>query len=310
MAFLDATDLTQSFGSRQVLGGLTFAIERGEVYGLVGPNGAGKTTTINIVCNLLVPDHGHVRLGGDPVSSRTRSKMGIGTQDIALYRDLTCTQNLEFFGKLYGLRGSHLGQRVAECLTAVALDDRDATVASHLSGGMQRRLHVAVALLHQPQLLILDEPTVGLDLESRRQTWELIGSLARHGSAVLLTTHHLEEAEVLCNRIGILHDGRLGAEGTMTQLRQLVAAAELADVVADDLEGVRRCARALGWTHRQSSGSITLWLPERLSLEEVAGRLAGVALRSLSLRPVRLEDVFREVTRQTPHPLSGTAAPE
>jgi ABC-2 type transport system ATP-binding protein len=296
MAFFEVADLTKSFGTRQVLNGLSFHMERGEVYGLVGPNGAGKTTTINVLCGLLAPDSGSVRWNGGPLGDRARSQMGIASQEIALYRDLTCAENLRFFAALYGLDRARRATRTAECLRAVALDDRADTRVGQLSGGMQRRLHVALALLHEPKLLVLDEPTVGLDMESRHDAWELIRGLAKGGSTILLTTHQLDEAESLSGRIGILHEGRLVAEGSMEQLRHRVAAAELAVIVAPTLEDVRRRAVEQGLTYRHTPGGLTVWLPERAPLEAVAQRFAGIPLRSLSLRPVGLADVFAEVT--------------
>ncbi len=301
MGVVDAIDLAKSFGERRVLSGLTFSVERGEVYGLVGPNGAGKTTTINILCGLLTPDGGRVSLRGHPLRHRAGRHVGIATQEVALYRDLTCRQNLAFFATLYGLRGPLRAERVGECLRAVALEGRASTLASRLSGGMQRRLHVAIAMLHRPELLILDEPTVGLDLESRQRTWDLIRSLARGGGGVLVTTHQLEEAEALCDRIGILHAGGLVAEGTMTELRRRIPAAELAVIEADDLDAVCRRAAELELTYRRSLTAVTAWLPERDALETVAGKFRGIALRSLTLRPVGLGEIFAEAT--------GTAGP-
>jgi len=296
MRFLQVSDLVKSFGDRTVLSGLTFGIERSEVYGLVGPNGAGKTTTINVLCSVLAPDRGGVYLDGVPVTDAARRRLGVATQEISLYADLTCRQNLSFFATVYGRSGLARSTRVNDCLSAVGLEERGDTLVSELSGGMRRRLHVGVAMLHEPELLVLDEPTVGLDLESRRQLWDLIRALASAGSTVLVTTHQLEEAEALCHRIGILQTGRLVAEGTMDELRRHIPAAELAVISAPDLDRVCRRAAELGFQFRRSLTSVSVWLPERYSLERVAGDFGGVALTSLALKPVGLEEIFAEVT--------------
>lgn len=296
MPFLDVEQLVKSFGSRRALGGLSFSVEPGEVYGLVGPNGAGKTTTINVICNLLRPDAGRVTLDREPCGDRTRTGIGIASQEVALYRDLTCAQNLEFFGGLYGLRGRDLAARVTACLRAVDLEERRESLVSSLSGGMQRRLHIAIAILHEPRLLILDEPTVGLDLEARHRVWGMIRGVESEGRATLLTTHHLEEAERLCGRIGILSEGRLAAEGTMAELRALIPAAELALIEAGELSAVRQRARELGLTYRDANAAVVVWLPERVELEKVAAHFRGIELRSLSLKPVGLEEIYAEIT--------------
>lgn len=296
MTFLDVRQLRKSFNGQRALSGLSFCVERGEVYGLVGPNGAGKTTTINIICGLLAADDGVVNVDGDPPTAATRRRLGITPQAIALYRDLTAEGNLSFFAGLYGLNRRARRRRVAECLRTVGLEERAASRVEELSGGMQRRLHIAVALLHEPPLIILDEPTVGLDLEARRRVWDVIRGLAIEGRAILLTTHHLEEAEFLCTRIGVMADGRLAAEGPMEELRALIPAAQLAVIEAADLGAVRQRAADRGLECRSAAGAVTVWLPRVADLDEVAGYFSGIPLRSLSLKRVGLEEVFAEVT--------------
>jgi ABC-2 type transport system ATP-binding protein len=289
--------VSKAFGARRVLSALSFAIDRGEVYGLVGPNGAGKTTLINIACSVIAPETGSVTINGQPVTPDTHARVGVASQDVALYRDLTSQQNLEFFASIYGLTGEHRAQRVATCLRDVGLEERAHTIISLLSGGMRRRLHIAAAMLHEPDLLILDEPTVGLDLESRHRIWSVVRSAARRSGSVLVTTHQLEEAEALCHRIGILHQGRLVAEGSMAELRQHIAAAELAVIDAEDLDAVRARADELGLTHRPALAALAVWLPERQSLDRVAALFSGIALRSVTLKPVGLEEVVAELTK-------------
>jgi len=297
MAYLDVQQLEKSFGNRLALTGMSFTVDRGEVYSLVGPNGAGKTTTINIICSLLTENAGRVTLDGAPIDASARSCIGIAPQEIALYRDLTCAQNLEFFAGLYGLRGSARTARVSDCLRTVGLEDRADSITSDLSGGMKRRLHIAVTMLHEPPLMILDEPTVGLDLEARHRVWDVVRGLRSEGRAILLTTHHLQEAEVLSTRIGIVAAGQVVAEGSIEELRSLIPAAELAVVESDDTAAVRRRAEGRGLTCRDAGSRVTVWLPRKAELEEVAGYFRGIPLASLTLKPVGLEEVYAETVK-------------
>jgi ABC-2 type transport system ATP-binding protein len=289
--------LKKSFGDVPVLAGLDFGIASGEVYGLLGPNGAGKTTCINIICGLLAADGGSVRLAGRAPDEGDRREIGVVPQEIALYRQLTCLENLTFFASAYGVGKEQRRERAELCLEAVGLGDRADDLVATLSGGMHRRLNVAVGLIHEPLLLILDEPTVGLDLEARQRAWELIETLRKAGTTILLTTHYLEEAEALCNRIGIITSGRIAAEGSMAELRGLIPAAELAIVHADDPRAIERRAESLDLEYRTVGDAVTVWLPERHNLERVAEDFGGLAVRSLSVRPVGLEQVYQEVTR-------------
>jgi ABC-2 type transport system ATP-binding protein len=295
MAYLSVEDLDVAFDDRTVLDGMAFEVDRGEVYGLIGPNGAGKSTSINVVCDLLRPRRGSVTIDGRSHETASRRALGVVPQELAVYRDLTALQNLEFFGAVYGLSPADRRERANKYLEAVGLTERADSLVSELSGGMQRRLHLAAALLHEPPLLIFDEPTVGLDLEVRQSIWDLISDLKRSGRAILLSTHHLEEAELLCSRIGIMHGGRIVAEGTLEELRGLIPAAEAAVVESQDLEAVRARARRLGVSFRDGHDSVVLWLPTRANLREVAEQLGGVPLTSVRVRSVSLTDVVREV---------------
>ena len=205
--------------------GVSFEIAEGETYGLLGPNGAGKTTTISMVCGLLARDAGDVTLDGTPIDvGAVAAKAGIGyvPQDLALYPDLTARENLEFFGRLYGLQGARLRSRIAEVLETVGLTARAGDRTDKYSGGMQRRLNIGIGLLHQPRLLLLDEPTVGVDPQSRNAILESIAALGKSGMAILYTTHYMEEAERLCDRVGIIDAGEIRAEGTQRELVALI----------------------------------------------------------------------------------------
>lgn len=294
---LKIDSLFKSYGQRAVLQNLALQIAPGEIYGLLGPNGAGKTTTINIICNLLKPDRGRVLIDGQPASEQTKSLIGIAPQENLLYRQLSCAENLHFFGRIYGLHGKRLQQRVAACLAAVHLSDRANSVVETLSGGMQRRMNVAIALVHQPKLVILDEPTTGLDIEARYDIWELIRQLQQQGITVLLTTHLLDEAERLANRIGILKQGRIVAEGSLSELRQYVPAQEI--LILETPTPDRAIERAIqqGFTYRHYGSELAFWLPEHLELKTLIDRFDGIELESIARQPVRLEHIYLEVTQ-------------
>ncbi len=213
--------LTRRFGERVAVDDVSFGIAPGETYGLLGPNGAGKTTTIRMVCGLLRRDAGSVHVGDLTVDARSlaaKARIGYVPQDVALYPDLTARENLEFVGRLYGLRNKLLHERVREVLALVDLSERDADRVDSFSGGMKRRLNIAAGLLHRPLLLVLDEPTVGVDPQSRHAILESVRSLGEQGMAILYTTHYMEEADRVCDRVGIIDRGRLVAEGTRREL--------------------------------------------------------------------------------------------
>jgi ABC-2 type transport system ATP-binding protein len=295
---LKIDQLTKSYGPQLALQGLSLTISQGEIYGLLGANGAGKTTTINILCHLLAADSGTVTINGQPLSEQTKRWIGVAPQETLLYRGLTCAENLRFFGKLYGLRQVHLRQRVQDCLEAVGLRDRANALAETLSGGMQRRLSLAIALMHQPKLLILDEPTTGLDVEARYELWSLIRRLQTEGTTILLTTHLLDEAERLCHRIGILKQGRLLAEGTLAELRQHIAAQEI--VLIKTLQEAQAIARAesIGLEQRRYGGELAFWLPQSLELQAVMRWFDGIPIDSIARQPVSLEHIYLEVIQK------------
>ncbi|MBF2074244.1 MAG: ABC transporter ATP-binding protein [Synechococcales cyanobacterium C42_A2020_086] len=294
---LHIENLCKSYGNRPVLQNLSLHIAPGDVYALLGPNGAGKTTTINIICNLLKPDRGSVRINGLPVSEQTKRLIGIAPQENLLYKVLSCQENLRFFGQLYGLRGRLLEQRVQQCLEAVNLLDRSKSPVETLSGGMQRRMNIAVALVHQPKLVVMDEPTTGLDIEARYEIWELIRQLQRQGITVLLTTHLLDEAERLATCIGILKQGQIAAEGSLATLRQQLPAQEVLLVQSPEPEKAIERGRAQGFIPRRYGSDLAFWLPEHLELKDIIERFDGIELESIGRHPVRLEHIYLEVTQ-------------
>jgi ABC-2 type transport system ATP-binding protein len=215
---LQVQDLVRRFGDNLAVDRVSFQIAPGETYGLLGPNGAGTTTTISMIAGLLSADAGSVAILGEPLTSGRKTLIGLVPQDIALYPDLSALENLRFFGKLQNMSGATLAGRIGEVLEVVGLTDRAKDHIDTYSGGMKRRANIAVGLLHEPRLLILDEPTVGVDPQSRNSILESVAALGGSGMAVLYTTHYMEEAERLCDRVGIIDSGRLIAEGTRDEL--------------------------------------------------------------------------------------------
>jgi len=223
-AAIQVEDLHHAYGAVTAVNGISFEVGAGECFGLLGPNGAGKTTTIQAIVGALRPDRGRVTILGedDPTRPAVRSRIGVVPQSVALYAELTGEENLAFFGKLYGLSGARLKERVDATLTLAGLNDRRKDRASTYSGGMQRRLNLVCGLIHDPQVILMDEPTVGVDPQSRNLIFENIESLKRLGRTVLYTTHYMEEAERLCDRVAIVDHGKVLAIDRVDALLRLV----------------------------------------------------------------------------------------
>jgi ABC-2 type transport system ATP-binding protein len=302
---LEVRDLHKRYGDLVAVRGVSFHIREGETYGLLGPNGAGKTTTISMVCGLLASDEGEVTLDGTRIDvGATAAKAGIGyvPQELAIYPDLTAKENLQFFGRLYGLGGAHLRARISDVLELIGLAERANDRTDRYSGGMQRRLNIGIGLLHQPRLLLLDEPTVGVDPQSRNAILESIATLGREGMAILYTTHYMEEAERLCDRIGIIDGGEIRAEGTQ---KELVALIGQRDTVHLALTGnVIAASRAAGAVRGVASAAAKG--DELEVLTQDAGRVlprlldavesAGAHVRGVDIVQPDLEAVFLHLT--------------
>ncbi len=234
---IEVHELVKKYGSHRAVDGLTFSIEKGELFGLLGPNGAGKTTTINVLATLLPGDGGRASIGGFDVAneaSAVRQLIGVVPQEIALYTDLTARDNLDFWGRLYGLGGKALRSRVDELLEMADLVAQAGQKVEDYSGGMKRRLNLVVGLIHAPEVLFLDEPTVGIDAHARSRILELIAHLSSDGLTVIYTTHYLEEAEQLCDRIGVIDQGRMVALGDKEQLISQIGDADLVRFFLDE----------------------------------------------------------------------------
>jgi linearmycin/streptolysin S transport system ATP-binding protein len=302
---LACADLRKRFGDRVAVDGVGFEIRPGETYGLLGPNGAGKTTTISMICGLLPADGGEVLVAGrrvDPHATAARAAIGFVPQEIAIYPDLTARENLRFFGRLYGLSGKALDHRCDEVLEIVDLADRADERTEHYSGGMKRRLNIGLGLLNLPELLVLDEPTVGVDPQSRNAILGSVERFGEQGMAVLYTTHYMEEAERLCDRIGIVDQGELKAEGTRGELVALVGEHDRVRLAGSGtLDAAAAACEALPavQTASVSDGSLDLivdgargMLPELLAVATAA----GAAVKSVDVEEPDLEAVFLQLT--------------
>ena len=297
--------LRKAFGERLAVDDVGFEIGPGETYGLLGPNGAGKTTTISIVCGLLARDAGRVRLHGRELDTSTvdvKAAIGYVPQEIAIYPDLTARENLRFFGRLYDLSGAELDARIDRILGMVGLADRANERTDAFSGGMKRRLNIGLGMLNEPSLLLLDEPTVGVDPQSRNAILDAVEGLATEGMAVLYTTHYMEEAERLCDRVGILDEGQLKAEGTR---RELIAMVGEHDRLRIEAEGDLRAASAAAAAVPGVAEAVTRDGAIELLARDVRGSLAqivhaidgaGVGIASMEVEEPNLEAVFLHVT--------------
>jgi ABC-2 type transport system ATP-binding protein len=303
---LSVRGLRKSFGARRAVDGVGFTITASEIYGLLGPNGAGKTTTISMIAGILTRDAGQITIDGIDIDagSPARALIGIVPQAIALYLDLTGRENLDFWGRMYDLNGAALHHAIENALEAVGLTQRADEIVSTYSGGMQRRLNLACGVLHQPKLLILDEPTVGVDPQSRSAIFDLIERMRDQGAAILYTTHYMEEAERLCARIGIIDGGRLIAEGTRAQLVASLAQdtrIEIGFGAGDSLERAARIVGSVEGVHMASAQDNRLpivadhganRLPALLSTLLNAGMIAD----NVRVVEPNLEDVFLKMT--------------
>jgi len=218
---IEVQHLVKTFGKHGAVKDVSFTIGKGEIFGLLGPNGAGKSTTINMMCGYLEPTSGDTLIDGQSITREPRKvkrMIGVVPQEIALYNDLNSLENLEFFGEIYGLSSQERKERAQALLHFVGLYDRRKEPVKNFSGGMQRRINMAIALVHQPAFLMMDEPTVGVDPQSREHIFDTIEQLRDQGTTILYTTHYMEEAERLCNRIAIMDEGQIVALGTLEQL--------------------------------------------------------------------------------------------
>ena len=297
--------LVKRYGDLRAVDGVSFEVRKGELYGLLGPNGAGKTTTMSILSGLLEPDEGRVffdgvELASDPI--RVKAQLGVVPQETALYDSLSARENLSFWAGLYGLAGAERDRAVDRVLDQVGLTGRAKDQVRTYSGGMKRRLNLALGLVHGPRAVLMDEPTVGIDPQARANILEAVRAVAAAGTTVVYTTHYLEEAETLCDRVAIIDHGRILAEGTVDELKRRVGEKEILTVSGGfEVEEARAKLAALPGVQvvAAAPGKIVLSVAGagKAALDALAGVLAsGLDLDGVEIQPPSLNSVFLDLT--------------
>ena len=306
-AILHVQNLVKNYGDFKAVKGVSFDIEEGEIFSLLGPNGAGKTTTISMLSTLFTPTSGDATIGGHSITKDpmdVRGIIGVVPQDLALYEDLTARENLIFWGQMYNLSGKALTTRVDEVLEQIGLTDKAKDRVKTYSGGMKRRVNIGVGLLHKPRLLFMDEPTVGIDPQSRRAILDTVKDLNNQGMTLLYTTHYMEEAEELSHRVGIIDHGEMIAIGTQKELTQQVGEAETlilhvgenddSESLAKTLKDIQGVQQATAVDHEVS---VVCAEAEDVLAEVVTmANDRGIKIRSIDIREPNLEAVFLHLT--------------
>ncbi len=306
MNAIEVRNLSRRFGSFVAVNDISFDVRAGEIFGFLGSNGAGKSTTIRMLCGLLRPSAGTAIVGGIDVTQDpegVKRRIGYMSQRFSLYEKLTVDQNITFFGGIYGLAGDRLATRRAFVLDMAGLRGRENTLTGELSAGWRQRLALGCAILHEPPIVFLDEPTGGVDPLSRRQFWRLIDDLSRSGVAVLVTTHYLDEAEH-CHRIAIIQAGRLAAHGTVKELKAIFASRPILEVRAAEPVAAMRALDDMAEVEKTSIFGTAVHAVLRsadVTPEAIAARLASAGLPPVSCTVVEpsLEDVFLDVAERT-----------
>ena len=306
-SILEIHNLVKNYGDFAAVKGISFDIHKGEIFSLLGPNGAGKTTTINMVSTLFEPTSGDALIGGHSVTKapmQVRQMIGVVPQELALYEDLTAQENLMFWGQMYGLSGKSLKHRIDEVLDQIGLTERASHRIKTYSGGMKRRVNIGVGLLHKPELLFMDEPTVGIDPQSRRAILETVKDLNRLGMTVLYTTHYMEEAQELSDRVGIIDHGELIALGTQAELTKQVGETDtliLHFAEGEDVSGLVDSLRELPGVIQVDASDHAISVITASADDLLAGGVtrtndAGVKIKSLDVKEPNLEAVFLHLT--------------
>ncbi len=304
---LESQNLVKSYGDFTAVKGITFDIKEGEIFSLLGPNGAGKTTTISMLSTLYAPTSGDAIIGGHSITKEpmaVKQVIGVVPQDLALYEDLTAKENLIFWGQMYGLGGKSLNSRVDEVLEQIGLVDKAKNRVKTYSGGMKRRVNIGVGLLHKPRLLFMDEPTVGIDPQSRRAILDTVKDLNKQGMTVLYTTHYMEEAQELSNRVGIIDHGELIALGTQDELTRQVGETETLILHIGENEDPEALAKAVSAVEGVQKADVTdhqvsvITADAKDILAAVVSKAneRGLKIRSIDIREPNLEAVFLHLT--------------
>jgi len=304
---LEVKELVKKYGDFTAVNGISFDIKEGEIFSLLGPNGAGKTTTISMLSTLYVPTSGEATIGGHSVTKEqmaVRNLIGVVPQELALYEDLSARENLVFWGQMYGLSGKSLKTRVDEVLEQIGLTEKAKDRVKTYSGGMKRRVNIGVGLLHKPKLLFMDEPTVGIDPQSRRAILDSVKDLNKNGMTVLYTTHYMEEAAELSDRVGIIDHGELIALGTQAELTKQVGQMETLILHVgenDDPEALAAAIRTLKMVRKAdvTDHTVTVIVPkaeEALAPAVTKANELGIKIHSVDIREPNLEAVFLHLT--------------
>lgn len=305
MRLIEAKSLRKEYKKTAAVDNVDLSIEEGEVFGLLGPNGAGKSTTISMISGLVAPTGGSIILKGEDVTrnpAKVKALLGLVPQDIALYPTLTARENLFFWGKMYSLSGALLAERVKIGLEQAGLADRAGDRIDTYSGGMKRRINIAAALLHKPEFLIMDEPTVGIDPQSRSHILETVLALNKEGITVLYTSHYMEEVEYLCSRVAIMDRGKIIAVGTKDELKKMVGDADRVEVVVSEVtDRMLEEIRGISGVTKAEATDHTVTVLVKDGHEKAAGILdiashAGAMVRSVSVEEPNLESVFLKLT--------------
>ena len=305
---LSLRGLGKDFGSRTAVGTVDLEVVRGECLGLLGPNGAGKTTTISMACGVVTPTRGAVAIGGTDLATDPRAakrKLGLVPQDLALYDELSAIQNLRYFGALYGLAGGALAEHVDWALGVVGLRDRAIDHVKTYSGGMKRRLNIAAGLVHKPELLILDEPTVGVDPQSRNHIFETVRALRADGMTVVYTSHYMEEVEALCDRVAIMDGGAIAATGSVGELIAAHAGKAIEFALVGDVAAAAIAAAEHGTVERDHD---VLRVVAAAGLAPIVAAIEGVGatIARIESREANLETAFLALTGKTLRDGSGS----
>jgi len=294
--------LSKSFKNIQAVNDISFTIKKGEIFGLLGPNGAGKSTTLNMMSTILKSDVGSIHIDGIDVNENSKEckhLIGVVPQEISLYEDLSAYQNLMFWGKLYGIPSKKLKERIHTTLELIGLLDRKKDLIKTYSGGMKRRINIAAALLHNPKVLFMDEPTVGIDPQSRNHIFEVIETLNKQGMTIIYTTHYMEEVERLCDRIAIIDSGKIIAQGTQSQLKELVQTKESIQFEFNFLSesNVDQLRELLSYKMTQNENMLLVESTvKELSKVITACNELQLSIKDIQLNKVNLEAIFLNLT--------------
>lgn len=306
---LTLVDVKKSYDAREVVKGVSLHVERGESFGLLGPNGAGKSTLISMICGLVPSEGGEIRIDGKPMIGHERickQLIGVVPQEIALYPTLSAMDNLVFWGKMYGLSSKVAKLRAKEVLELVGLTERGKERIETFSGGMKRRINIGAALMHQPALLIMDEPTVGIDPQSRNHILETVKQLNAEGMTVIYTSHYMEEVEYLCKRIAIIDEGRVVASGTKTHLRNRLAGGSIVNLKVDKVEPTfihqLQAIKGVEQVIAKSAETVQIHMHSEMELLSHIlhhASVCDVKINHMQLEEATLETLFLQLTGKT-----------